>query len=1244
VTLEGLGRGCGGNVHRAIHATSLRFVAIKEVTVHDEARLQQIVNEIKTLKWNLTTMENPVPACENVVSFYDAYMNKNKGKVSVVLEMCSNGSLQDVINNVGKIPEVELASVTRDILKGMSFIHGKGLLHRDIKPGNILLTLGKNRPVAKVADFGLVKDFDKTLPMGQLQREASKKLAIDEDDKGAGSSDTRAFIGTPIYMSPERLQGQPYSYPSDVWSIGLSLLTCALGKYPVDVPNEDKYWFLLQLFSSEATVQKAGLKGILDYNEDDRPSSPDGSLSKEVLNELMTDKNQLKELSPGFVDFLTRCLQKNPQLRQSCDELLEHAWVRQAVEPRPEVAAKIYDFFESSSMDDRDLEESAQELEKICRRLAVWHKAHMHRQMDFLKRKHTKGMLDRKTTFWEKIGMKSGTPKRDTSRFLSPKNLLHYDSSAEGENSSKKITDVFRRSFNKKSGRKNSTNPSSPASQNSSRDASPGKSDSNKSESGLSSTGLSKAFRRKSKTKRAIQPQGSESSLGLGSLVDEQLDNSQVSLGSQKMRIMKHQNSSSSSFSSNFGNDLIPPCIDTSSGQFEKKLSRYSSMGSQASRESGKSSGRLSIRSRGSPKRTSPMQRKRVQSEGQGKEEESVARMPTRRTHSMTSPRSPTGTVENPPWGQVTSPRKLSAGSHGSSSSPRRGLRGMFGSPQNSMRGWFSPSSSSQSPTSPGSVNCFTSVSPTARSQDEPPSFNGRQMWRKRVISGGTNFAPPLSCRSGRRTQSIPDAAEMEQRHATANSSGHLSPSVNPRLAVKDKKEEQGPATQTSPPQRRPNEKPMLKGLSIQSPDSDNNQSTNSIRMKNEDWDDYVDRDTDQSGNGTSPVRLVSSKSDDVPCWDDHSPEKGNSSLSVKTTTLWEGIIDGKPPRSPNKSSEMRGARSADSSGPNSPGSAGIVFRKSYRSNRESRNEYAYQRQSSAFDSEVPPPINSSSQSKSPKKLLSKAVKKIKKRIRRLSSASPTSDKKETEEGQCRIDASNHSNKSHSSYKNLRTSSGISELTDADYSDSFRESDCSPVDDLPDVSLHLTQSISQQPTRYDHPSPLEQGDEDFCRRRRSYSGPDHLEFDSVVSRSQQAQGGTGGSSTQSPKPGRRRSVVGRHHHSGMNPHSTKAARRPSLMVSELYAPAMQELEVEEQTEQQSLTTNNLTKHFSTLQMKQLSDSGTLPQIQIPIPIKDSAFRELAHQLRISDQMVKQVFKKEWKELNSADTPRTRTPF
>eukprot|EP00415_Alexandrium_ostenfeldii_P001518 UN1518 len=91
-------------------------------------------------------------------------------------------------------------------MEGMSFLHSKKLMHRDIKPGNIL---HNSRGEVKLTDFGIAKKMDDGM-----------------------ASMAKTFVGTTIYMSPERLLGEDYSYGADVWSLGMTYYELATGKYP----------------------------------------------------------------------------------------------------------------------------------------------------------------------------------------------------------------------------------------------------------------------------------------------------------------------------------------------------------------------------------------------------------------------------------------------------------------------------------------------------------------------------------------------------------------------------------------------------------------------------------------------------------------------------------------------------------------------------------------------------------------------------------------------------------------------------------------------------------------------------------------------------------------------------------------------------------------------------------------------------------------------------------------------------
>ena len=120
---------------------------------------------------------------DHIVKFYDAYSTSELGSVGMVMEYMGGGSLQDIVDAGGIQDETELSIISEHILKGIAFLHTHRQLHRDIKPGNILMS---NDGVVKLADFGIAKQLDNTA-----------SLAL-------------SFVGTQIYMSPERISGKGF--------------------------------------------------------------------------------------------------------------------------------------------------------------------------------------------------------------------------------------------------------------------------------------------------------------------------------------------------------------------------------------------------------------------------------------------------------------------------------------------------------------------------------------------------------------------------------------------------------------------------------------------------------------------------------------------------------------------------------------------------------------------------------------------------------------------------------------------------------------------------------------------------------------------------------------------------------------------------------------------------------------------------------------------------------------------------
>ncbi len=155
----------------------------------------------------------------NTVRVYDAGEDLIDGReVSyIVMEYVPGGDLKDLIDRTGPLPEAMLARVGADVVSGLAHAHARGIIHRDVKPRNILLD-GQGNP--KLADFGIARAFDST----------------HETHPGT-------YLGTAAYSSPEQLKGERVTPKSDVYSFGATLYHAAVGRRPfsgspIEVANQ----------------------------------------------------------------------------------------------------------------------------------------------------------------------------------------------------------------------------------------------------------------------------------------------------------------------------------------------------------------------------------------------------------------------------------------------------------------------------------------------------------------------------------------------------------------------------------------------------------------------------------------------------------------------------------------------------------------------------------------------------------------------------------------------------------------------------------------------------------------------------------------------------------------------------------------------------------------------------------------------------------------------------------------------
>lgn len=306
VVVGACGKGAGGLVQKVVHVPTGVFLAVKIVQMNVQAEIRKnIIGELRALHST---------RCPYVVAYRGAFFGD--GSVSIVLEYADGGSVGDVTRKLGYIEEPPLREIARQTLLGLEYLHcEKKIVHRDVKPSNVLVNTDGS---VKIGDFGV-----------------SSHLA-----NSVAKCDS--WVGTVTYMSPERISGESYAFDSDVWSLGLSLLECATGRFPY--PPEDA---TDKIKEDDAKPKTLGFWDLLDHIvREPAPSLPEfpsrAALAKKralLAEEERDDGKEGKEakdreenegrvaFSNAFREVTEMCLQKRPERRAGARALLKSAWL-----------------------------------------------------------------------------------------------------------------------------------------------------------------------------------------------------------------------------------------------------------------------------------------------------------------------------------------------------------------------------------------------------------------------------------------------------------------------------------------------------------------------------------------------------------------------------------------------------------------------------------------------------------------------------------------------------------------------------------------------------------------------------------------------------------------------------------------------------------------------------------------------------------------------------------------------------
>ncbi|KAF1347835.1 kinase-like domain-containing protein, partial [Delphinella strobiligena] len=323
--IDELGRGTHGKVKLGRNLDTHEYVAIKIVERYSKKRrLGKLGNAEDKVKKEVAILKKA--RHPNIVALLEVIDDPARKKVYIVLERVELG---EIVWHLLYVPCMTLQAARvafRDTVLGLQYLHWQGIIHRDIKPPNLLQTYEHR---TKISDFG-VSYLGRPINDDQVAENLSESDAQDFDE----AKELAKTVGTAAFYAPELcytdipLDGE--EIPSvgkaiDVWALGITLFCMLFGRTPF---VDSEYVVMRRIADEDIYIPRKRLRPV-DPRPKSRPSSHGRHFPPTASGRRSEFELAYEELDDQLLDLLSRLLIKDPDSRITLEEVRHHPWVLQ---------------------------------------------------------------------------------------------------------------------------------------------------------------------------------------------------------------------------------------------------------------------------------------------------------------------------------------------------------------------------------------------------------------------------------------------------------------------------------------------------------------------------------------------------------------------------------------------------------------------------------------------------------------------------------------------------------------------------------------------------------------------------------------------------------------------------------------------------------------------------------------------------------------------------------------------------